>query len=396
MHLRYKAHIVLLDLDRVIDARGGTEKVFCNMANALVERGYKLTAICCEEKQGRPAFDLSPSVQFINAYDSSLISWMYNKPWCTFFNFSWSKRQRFANRLTSKFKRFCPSIQKVIQSIQPIDVFITSQLESTFILKDCLGLATPVITMFHFAPEMYSNHRNFSVFKNSLEKSAAVQVLMPEYINQIRSCLPNLDVFHIPNVVPELPKPVCEDKIIINIARLAYQKRPELLIDAMALLIDKFPDWKCEWWGENCLDINYSKSIEKRIQDKGLQDRIILKGVVDNAITALNRGSIFAFPSRFEGFPLALTEAMSAGLPVVGTRDCCSVNTLIHDGANGFLTDPTPKAFAEALVKLMENQELRIKLGKQAKEDMKAYSADAVWGMWDVLIQKVIRENRSK
>ena len=44
----------------------------------------------------------------------------------------------------------------------------------------------------------------------------------------------------------------------------------------------------------------------------------------------------------------------------------------------------------------MENQELRIKLGKQAKEDMKAYSAEVVWDMWDDLIQKVIKEHQSK
>ena len=391
-----KAHIVLLDIDRVIDARGGPEKVFCNMANALVKRGYRVTALCCEPKKGKPAFNLSPEVHFINAYDQAQISWKYNKPWNKFWNFSWNKHKRFVNRITCKFKKISPCIESVLQQIPQVDIFITSQPESTFILKECLNQTVPIVTMFHFAPEKYTNHRDFVVFKNSLEHSTSVQVLMPEYEAQIKSCLPNLPVFCIPNVVPEFSQSACENKLIINIARLNFQKRPELFVEAYSRIYKDFMTWKCEWWGENNLDAEYLNMIKSLIQDKGLQDVITLRGTTDNVEEVLKRASIFAFPSEYEGFPLALTEAMSAGLPVVGTKDCCSVNTLIRDGVNGFLTEPTPEAFAQALSQLMENQELRIKLGKQAKEDMKAYSAEVVWDMWDDLIQKVIKEHQSK
>ena len=81
---------------------------------------------------------------------------------------------------------------------------------------------------------------------------------------------------------------------------------------------------------------------------------------------------------------------MAMGLPIAGCADCPSVNTMIRDGENGVLTQPTAEAYAEGLAKLMEDEELRRKLGTQAKEDMKAYSADSVWEAWDKLIQETI------
>ena len=68
MTLPNKPHIVLVDTWRVVNAKGGTEKVFCEMANALVERGYKVTAICHDENIGLPGFELRSDVEFINAY----------------------------------------------------------------------------------------------------------------------------------------------------------------------------------------------------------------------------------------------------------------------------------------------------------------------------------------
>ena len=74
------------------------------------------------------------------------------------------------------------------------------------------------------------------------------------------------------------------------------------------------------------------------------------------------------------------------GLPAVGCTDCPCVNTLIKDNSNGFLTPPTPKDYAHALKLLMLDLEKRKELGKQAKIDMKKYSAEKVWNSWEQLI----------
>lgn len=64
-----KKHIVLLTTWRTILSVGGTEKVLCDMANALTERSYNITIICSEEKKGRPGFPLNKEVNFINIFD---------------------------------------------------------------------------------------------------------------------------------------------------------------------------------------------------------------------------------------------------------------------------------------------------------------------------------------
>ena len=120
-----------------------------------------------------------------------------------------------------------------------------------------------------------------------------------------------------------------------------------------------------------------------------LSEQAFFRGATDNVLDVYNKAAIFAFPSAFEGFPLALTEAMSAGLPAVGCKSCPAVNELIKDGENGFLCENGVDAFAQALEKLMSDEELREKMGQAAKEDMKQYAPDKIWDMWEKLIEQV-------
>ena len=120
-----------------------------------------------------------------------------------------------------------------------------------------------------------------------------------------------------------------------------------------------------------------------------LSEQAFFRGATDNVLDVYNKAAIFAFPSAYEGFGLALTEAMSAGLPAVGCKSCPAVNELIKDGENGFLCEEGVDAFAQALEKLMSDEKLRKKMGKAAKEDMKQYAPDKIWDMWEKLIEQV-------
>ena len=80
---------------------------------------------------------------------------------------------------------------------------------------------------------------------------------------------------------------------------------------------------------------------------------------------------------------------MSAGLPVIGYKNCPAVNELIKDGENGYLCEDGVNEFAQALDKLMSDEKLRKKMGKAAKEDMKQYDSEKIWDMWEKLIEQV-------
>lgn len=132
----------------------------------------------------------------------------------------------------------------------------------------------------------------------------------------------------------------------------------------------------------------YTKALQKLISVYHLEDRIIFCGTTKEIRKCLSQVDIFAFPSAFEGFPLALTEAMTMGIPSIGYRSCSAVNELIKHGENGFLCEDGINDFAEKLEILIKSQELRIQMGAKAHEDMKAYAPNKIWDMWETLICK--------
>ena len=127
--------------------------------------------------------------------------------------------------------------------------------------------------------------------------------------------------------------------------------------------------------------------VKNLIKNLDLENNIKLCGTTNEIPQKLANSSIFAFPSALEGFSLALTEAFSIGLPVVGCNDCPFVRSIIKNGINGLLSDPTAESFAACLSILMEDRELRMRLGTHGKEEMNLFSPNIVWEKWNALIK---------
>ena len=387
----HRLHVVLIDVWRVVNAKGGAEKVFCDMANALARKGFEVSAICFDENAGLPGYPLDSSVQFINAHNDSSDSFLDRGLVAKMRTWSLSKVQRKINRFVLKSCKYQEGIQSVLERLKKVDIFISYQCETTFVLRQLLNVKTPVVTMLHSNPSYYWDNPLFPFLKKAVEKSSVVQVLLPQFVEEARQYVKDVPIIVIPNVAPQYREFAnLKKRKIINIARLDTQKDPELLVRAFGLLKDQYPDWTCEWWGETTVNPTLTRKVRKLIAIEGLEERFLLKGVTDDVPGKLRDASIFAFPSVFEGFGIALAEGLAMGLPAVGRKDCPAVNTLIRDGENGFLTDSTPQAFAEGLAKLMESEELRHQFGTQGKEDMKVYSADRVWDAWGKLIYDLV------
>jgi UDP-glucose:(heptosyl)LPS alpha-1,3-glucosyltransferase len=108
----------------------------------------------------------------------------------------------------------------------------------------------------------------------------------------------------------------------------------------------------------------------------GIADRIIFAGVTQEVEKYYLASDIFAMPSRFDTFGLAVLEAMAAGLPVIITRTV-GARDLIDSGTQGFVlpADPSPLGISEKLLFLMDDNH-RMRMGENAREVAQRHTWD--------------------
>lgn len=184
------------------------------------------------------------------------------------------------------------------------------------------------------------------------------------------------------NNVKVIPNPVVKcntnihskrKKIILNVGALIRRKGQRFIIEACAKINN--PDWKFVFLGEG-----YDReSLENLITELNVEDKIELLGSVKNVNEWLFKSSIFVFPSSLEGLPNALIEALSAGLPCV-SFDCeTGPRDLINDGENGFLVPVGDiDLLTLRIMELMNDEELRNRLGKKAMESTDRLSVEKI------------------
>lgn len=252
--------------------------------------------------------------------------------------------------------------------------------------------------MIHSVPWNIFHRKSKTILKKTLNLMKNVnvcQVLMPSFVELIKPYY-NGKVVIIPNSIPTTSDNfICDysdkkDKFIItSIARITPVKNQELIIKAFSKIHAKNPKWEVNFWGGE--DIEYKEELILLINKLGLQNKIIFKGRTKQPLEEMKNADIFAFPSHFEGFGVALGEAMACGLPSIALKTAPAVNELIIDGKNGILSDNNVDIFAQDLEILMSNAKLRKKMGKTAKEMIKDYSEDKIIEMWEKLIKDTVK-----
>lgn len=187
-----------------------------------------------------------------------------------------------------------------------------------------------------------------------------------------------------PVTMPEDAAYPAEFKSILNVGRMVYQKAQYLLIEALSLIgKDKLNGWKL-----NILGIGEEEeNLKKLTAEKGLSDRVIFHGWVSDIPKMYQKAGIFVLTSRYEGTPNAMLEAMSYGLPCIISNTLPGAMELIEDDKSGlvFLSGDV-EDLAEKMFLLMENPELRTRLGENARERIRPHAFDNVIPIWESLI----------
>ena len=182
-----------------------------------------------------------------------------------------------------------------------------------------------------------------------------------------------------PPMVP--PESVCRPgrQILLAAGRLELEKGFAGLLRVFSDLCGKHPDWDLVIVGEGSLRPEFERFIAAR----NLTERAFLPGRVGNMADWYSRASIFVLSSIFEGFPNALTEALAYGLPAV-SYDCdTGPRDIIRDGIDGVLVpNGQPQLLADALRRLMRNDEERQRMSQRAPEIRQRLSEELIAQDW--------------
>ncbi len=378
-----------------VDMPGGVEKLTCYLSSDLVKKGYDVTVLYRDGIEGNPHFPIDSKVRQLNILFENRHKVVSEKLPFTLRVYRELARlfsQKKAQGINAEFtgRPYGPRIRRFLNEY-PADVILSCSAPSTkYVITDA-DYQGSVITMFRGDPAVQMPLLSDEE-REAVAKSAAIQVLWPSKVEVAKKYFPGVPVVAIGNAVfpakyQATPGKEKEKHLISCVGNVSGRKNQKLLVQAFAALADRYPDWNVEFWGEK--SSHYARSMEEEIKAKHLGERILLKGKTNHIEEVYYRSDIFCIPSTSEGFPQGLAEAMSAGLPCIGLKTCGGTNELIHEGETGFLVDNEQISLSKALSALMDDADLRIRMGKTGRELVQQYKPDCMWTMWEELIQNV-------
>lgn len=178
------------------------------------------------------------------------------------------------------------------------------------------------------------------------------------------------------------------DKRIVSVGRLVDRKNHKYLIEAFATIINEFPEYTLEIYGEGEL----RNQLEMQIEMLGLKEKVLLKGNKDNIFECIYAASLFVLPSESEGMPNALIEAMALGVPCIST-DCKpgGAKALIRNGENGFIVPlDDVDELADRMSFMLMNPDAAEKMAQNAMNIRNTHAPEVIYDIWEKFIMQTI------
>ena len=196
------------------------------------------------------------------------------------------------------------------------------------------------------------------------------------------------------------------EKRMIAVGRLEDQKNFKDLVSAWSIVAERCPDWILEIFGEGKLE----HALRSQIARLGLTGSVILRGVVKDIASEYSNSSALLMTSLHEGFPLALVEASSFGLPLI-SYDCpTGPSEIIVDAGDGAGNVPaatldqaagnTPNGYlvpvgdvrtlADRICRIASDDNLRLRLGAASKASSRRFTPETIISAWEHLFSSLL------
>ncbi|MEZ6119676.1 MAG: glycosyltransferase family 4 protein [Pirellulaceae bacterium] len=255
------------------------------------------------------------------------------------------------------------------------------------------GINVPVIVSERTNPHQNPQHWPWPLLRRQLYPLASCMVVQTTAVGRhTQSHAPGTRVTTIANPL----RPLAENspqtnrlETIVAVGRLDPCKGLDTLIAAFATIHERYPSWTVQIIGEG----SERTALTALVAKLNLQHRIHFVGQTQHPEEYLATAGIYVLPSRWEGFPNSLLEAMAAGCPCLAADCDFGPAELIHHGKNGLLT-PVDDAttLASHLEQLMTDAKLRTQLGQRASEVHQEYRLSSIIQQWNNLVEQVMAE----
>ena len=180
-----------------------------------------------------------------------------------------------------------------------------------------------------------------------------------------------------------------KSKKVIAVGRHSYEKGLDRMLQIWQKVIQKHPDWILEIYGKS----NENQELQKLANALNISDNVTFFEPVKNINDKYLGASIMAMTSRTEGFGMVLIEAMAMGLPCVAYDCPCGPRAIIQNNENGFLVENgNTDSFVQKLELLIEDENLRIEMGKNALESVGKYNIDSKMQQWESLFEDLVKK----
>ncbi len=345
---------------------GGAQRVLSNLANAWTRAGRNICLITMESAD-RDFYPLDPGVQRVSIGGLGVS----HNP---------------ISAIKANLSRLSGLRNAISQTGAPIAVTFLGSTNILVILAT-IGLGIRVVISERSDPKRQSLGRVWDVLRRVLYRFAhRITANSHGTIETLSAFVPKRKLAYVPNllVLPTEESTVTfERQTIIASGRLDPLKAYDVLLDAFARIAQEAPDWQLVFLGDGPA----KSALCEQAQRLGIADRSVFVGQVDNPFSYYRAADVFAHPSRYEGFPNALIEAMACGLPPIVSDASPGPLELVDAGRTGFVfpVDHSDE-LAEALFNLIKDASLRQRIGAAAMQRVSEFDPANALPVWDRVI----------
>jgi glycosyltransferase involved in cell wall biosynthesis len=359
----------ILYITNGINGSGGLERVLSIKASMLTDQySYDVSILTLNEPNNQSFYDFSPNIKIVRVNTTRRNGLDY-------------------------FLSYCRELQKEIHNIQPDIICVCDDGLKGFTLPVMIKTSAKWVYERHVS-KLIDIKDTDNFFKKNISSMQwkLMEILAKNFDRFVVLTEKNLLEWERLNNIIVIPNPLSfnndqistlDNKKVICVGKISYQKGQDILINLWKEVNKKFPEWQLHLYGKE--DLNFINTNE-------LGNNIFFHPPEKKILQKYLESSIYVMPSRFEGFGMVLIEAMICGLPCISFDCNYGPSDIIVNNEDGFLVqNGNSDLFKKRLEQLIQDEKLRKNMGKKSRDNVERFSANHIVATWNNLFKELMK-----